>query len=162
MQALRKGLLDCHKVASISVHDGLLYVSNRLVIPCATDLCEGIFRLAHNSLGHFSGEKSYYAICDAFYWPYMCKKLEQLYVLSYDDCQRNKSPNCKPPSPLYLLPVSDGHCDSVTIDFIDPLPEDDRYNCIVTMTDCLNSDFRCVPCCIDIFAKDFAKLFFIH
>ena len=162
LQALRKGLLDGRKVSGISARDGLLYVGDRLVIPRAADLREAVFRLAHDSLGHFGGEKSYLAIRDAFYWPHMRKELEQLYVPSCEDCQRNKSPNRKPPGPLHPLPVPDGRCDSVAIDFIGPLPEDDGFDCIVTMTDRLNSDFRCVPCRADISAEDFAELFFIH
>lgn len=85
-----------------------------------------------------------------------------MYVPSCEDCQQNKSPTRKPSGPLHPLPVSDGRCDSVAIDFIGPLLEDDGFDCIVTMTDRLNSDFRCVSCHVDISAEDLAELIFIH
>lgn len=50
----------------------------------------------------------------------------------------------------------------MAIDFIGKLPEDDGYNCILTMTDCLHSDVRLVPTCTDISAEQLAALFFDH
>jgi hypothetical protein len=46
------------------------------------------------------------------------------------------------------------------MDFIGPLPLDEGYNCILSMTDRLNSDFRIIPTRIDISAEDLAVLFF--
>ena len=60
------------------------------------------------------------------------------------------------------MPVLDSHCDSVAIDFIDLLPVDDDFDCIITMTDQLNCDFYYILYYIDISAEDFAKLFFIY
>ena len=48
------------------------------------------------------------------------------------------------------------------IDFIGPLPEDEGFNCIVTMTDRAGSDIRIVPTRTDISAEDFTNLFFDH
>jgi hypothetical protein len=42
--------------------------------------------------------------------------------------------------PLHLLPVPDDQCESVTMDFIGPLPVDNGFDCILTITDRLNSD----------------------
>lgn len=68
----------CVKLASAEssiegVHlDGdLLYVGNRLVIPHFGTLCEDLFRLAHDTLGHFGFEKSYSSLRDEYYWPNM-------------------------------------------------------------------------------------------
>ena len=83
-----------------------------------------------------------------------------MYIPAREDCQRNKAPTKKPSGLLHPLPVPDGHCESVTIDFIGPLPLDDGYNCIVMLTCCLNSDIRLVPTHTDISAERFAELFF--
>ncbi|PSR75065.1 hypothetical protein PHLCEN_2v9344 [Hermanssonia centrifuga] len=61
---------------------------------------------------------------------------------------------------LHLLPIPDAREDSVTMDFVGPLPEDNRFNCILTITDCLGSDMRIIPCRTDISAKDLATIFF--
>ncbi|THG97711.1 hypothetical protein EW026_g4344 [Hermanssonia centrifuga] len=49
---------------------------------------------------------------------------------------------------------------TVAMDFVGPLPEDDDFNCILTITDFLGSDLHIVPCRTDILAKDLATLFF--
>lgn len=58
------------------------------------------------------------------------------------------------------LPIPTGCGDSIAIDFIGPLPEDDGYNCIVTITDYLGADICIIPTQNDITAAKFAALFF--
>ena len=48
------------------------------------------------------------------------------------------------------------------MDFIGLLPEDEGFNCIVTMTDRMGSDIQIMPTRMDIAAEDFAQLFFDH
>lgn len=74
----------------------------------------------------------------------MRRDLEQGYVPSCPDCQHNKSATIKPYGPLHPLPVPDKQGDSVAIDFIGPLLEDEGMNCIVTFTDQLGSDIQLV------------------
>lgn len=62
--------------------------------------------------------------------------------------------------PLHPLPIPDDHGDSVALDFIGPLPEDDSYNCILTMTDCLGSDYCLIVTRMDISAEDVILLVF--
>ena len=50
----------------------------------------------------------------------------------------------------------------MAMDFIGPLPEDEGFDCIVTMMDRSGSDIQVVPTRMDISAKDFAELFFDH
>lgn len=87
LTALCRGWLDgCDKVG-IVIRAGLLYVGDRLVIPRIPELRECIFRLVHDSLGHFGGEKSYATLRPSYYWPNMRKELEELYVPSCEHCQ---------------------------------------------------------------------------
>ena len=71
---------------------------------------------------------------DVYYWPNMQTDLEKSYIPSCSDCQWNKSRTTKVPGPLHPLPIPDDHGDSVALNFIGPLPKDDGYNCILTMT----------------------------
>lgn len=147
-------------VPGFANRDGLLYIGNRLVIPRFGDLREQLFRCAHDSLGHFGFEKSYGSLRDSYYWPNMRRDLEKSYVPACSDCQRNKGRTSKPNGPLHPLPVPDSRNDSVAIDFIGPLPPDQGFDTIVTMTDRLGSDIRIIPTRSDITAEEFAVLFF--
>ncbi|PSR99036.1 hypothetical protein PHLCEN_2v4228, partial [Hermanssonia centrifuga] len=90
----------------------------------------------------------------------MRKELETTYISACEGCQRNKSGTTRPSGPLHPLPVPDNRCESIAMDFVGPLPNDDGHNCILTITDRLGSDLRIIPCNIDISAKDLATLFF--
>jgi hypothetical protein len=142
------------------VTDGLIYIGSRLVIPRVGTIREDLFRAAHDTLGHFGADKSYANLRDAYYWPRMRTELEKAYVPGCDACQRNKGATQQPSGPLHPLPVPDGRGDSVAVDFIGPLPEDEGFDCIVTMTDRLGSDVQVVPTRTDISAEDFAQIFF--
>jgi len=86
--------------------------------------------------------------------------IEQGYMPSCSDCQRNKSLTQKPAGPLHPLLVPDQHGDSVAIDFIGLLPEDNGFNCIVTMTDTSGANIRIVATRTDLSAEQFAQIFF--
>ncbi|KAF7302341.1 Reverse transcriptase-RNase H-integrase [Mycena chlorophos] len=90
----------------------------------------------------------------------MRDELETAYIPACPDCQRNKSSTKRKAGPLHPLPVPDGRCDSVAIDFIGPLPEDSGFNCCATLTDRLGSEFRFVPTRTNVTAEDFALQFF--
>jgi len=131
-----------------------------LVIPKYKDLREQLFQLAHDNLGHFGVEKSYANLHDDFYWPNMRRDLARGYISGCMDCQQNKSSTSKTAGPLHPLPIPDKHFDSVAIDFIGPLPKDNGFNAIVTMTDQLGADIQIAACTTDMTAEDFAFLFF--
>lgn len=135
-------------------------MGTRLIISRTGALREALFQLAHDSLGHFGFDKTYGSLRSAYYWPNMRRNLEKGYVASCPECQRNKSTTSKPIGPLHPLPIPDQHGDSVAIDFIGPLPEDDRNNCIITFTDRLGSDIQLAATRTDIDAEKLAYLFF--
>jgi len=88
-------------------HDGLWYVGDRLIILHSGNLWETLFMLAHDVIGHFGFYKTYSSLCNTYYWPNMWRDLEQGYVTSCPDCQRNKSSTTKPYGPLHPLPILD-------------------------------------------------------
>jgi len=140
--------------------DGLLYLNDHLVIPRVTHVREMIFHLAHDQLGHFGIDKSYATIRNSYYWPNMRRDLEESYIPACPDCTRNKSRTTKPAGPLHPLPVPDGHGDSIAIDFIGPLPMEQGYDGIMTITDRLGADIRLIPCRMNMNARETANLFF--
>ncbi|KAJ3003649.1 hypothetical protein NUW54_g5196 [Trametes sanguinea] len=153
-------LLGTPHMPGVRVLDGLLYVSDCLVIPRVPKPHEGIFRCAHDVLGHFGPNKSYATLRGSYYWPNMRKELNELYIPSCDACQRNKSSRSRPSGPLHPLPIPEHRGDAIAIDFISPLPSDFGYICLATVTDCPGADIRLIPTTTNVSAEDFAIQFF--
>ena len=121
---------------------------------------ERIFQLTHDTLGHFGFFKSYENIRHSYFWPGMRKDLEEGYIPSCAECLRNKSTTSKPSGPLHPLPIPDERCESVSMDFIGPLPPDNGFDYILTITDRLNSDVRIIPTKSSLSAEELAVIFF--
>jgi hypothetical protein len=155
---LARGMMDSK--LSITSRNGLLFIGQRLIIPKHNRLRESLFQLAHDNLRHFGTEKSYDSLQNDFYWLNMRKDLVDVYVPSCTDCQRNKNSTSKPSGPLHPLPIPDKRFNSVAIDFVGPLPKDNGFDLIVTMTDRLNADIQLVPCNSNMTAEEFAMIFF--
>ena len=60
---------------------------------------------------------------------------------------------------LHPLPVPTEGFESVAIDFTGPLPKDDGFDAMVTMTDRLCADIQIAVCTTNMTAEDFAYLF---
>jgi len=168
LKMIQAGYLEdefCKRVATSNMKgchqsNGLWYIGDRLLIPRVTSIRETLFRLAHDTLGHFGADKSYASLRDAYYWPNMRRDLEQAYIPSCVDCLRNKSRTSKPAGPLHPLPVPDDRGLSIAMDFIGPLPLDEGYDCILTITDRLGADIRIIPTKYDLTAEELALTFF--
>jgi len=145
---------------SVTLRDGFWLIGQRLVIPKVTPICQALFHLAHDILGHFGSDKSYAALRHSYYWTNMCKELEEYYVPSCIDCQHYKSSTMKPIGPLNPLPIPEQCGDLVAIDFIGPLPKDGEFDCIVTFNDQFGSDIQIVPTSVNLTAEHLADLFF--
>ena len=143
----------------IQERNGLLFWKERLIIPRHNNLREVFFRLAHDSLGHFGFDKSYEALRHSYYWPNMRQELENAYIPACEDCQRNKSRTVKTPGPLHPLPIPDQRGDTIAIDFVGPLPEDQGFNGLATVTDTIGSDIRLIPIRMNVTAELFAQQF---
>src|SRR6202790_199921 len=138
---LMKGI-DMGSIEGATLTDKLLYVGCQLVIPQDLKVRELLYNLAHDTLGHFGFDKSYESLCDSYYWPNMRRDLENAYIPSCTECQQNKNRTTKPTGPLHPLPVPDDRFDTIALDFIGPLPEENGKDTILTMTDLLSTDIR--------------------
>jgi hypothetical protein len=154
LEVASEGMTNLQKI------DGLWFIGDRLVVPKGCGLPELIFRAAHDALGHFGFHKTYESIRESYYWPNMRKQLENIYIPSCPECQRNKDSVRKASGPLHPLPVPDARFRSVAMDFIGPLPDDNGFNCILTMTDRLGADVQIIPTRTDLSAEGSAVLFF--
>jgi hypothetical protein len=72
----------------------------------------------------------------------MHRDLENTYIQSCTEFQRNKNPTSKPTGPLRPLPVPNNRFDTITLDFIGPLPEEDGKDTILTITDPLGTNIH--------------------
>lgn len=168
LERIRKGYLEddfCKRVAATSMKgwqliNGLWYIGGRLLILQVTDIRENLFKIVHDSLGHFGADKSYASLRDSYYWPNMRRDLEQAYIPSCADCLRNKSSTTCPTGPMHPLPVPDQRGSSIAMDFIGPLPLDEGYNCILSITDRLGSDVRIILTRTNLTADELAIVFF--
>ena len=156
-----KKLLSASRgMPELTVKNGLWFVGERLIIPCQGGLQEEILCLAHDTLGHFGFYKSYESIRQLYFWPGMRKDLEEGYIPGCRDCMKNKSFTTKPSGPLHPLPVPDGCCSSILLDFIGPLPVDEGYDCILTITDRMGSDMCIIPMNTTLSAEECTFVFF--
>jgi hypothetical protein len=90
----------------------------------------------------------------------MWKDLAKAYIPACMDCMCDKGQTSKLSSPLHPLPIPEGCRDSIAINFIRSFPQDNCFNCIVTITDHLGSDIWIAPTHIAILAECFATQFF--
>lgn len=72
-----------------SKRKGLLCWKSQVIIPQHGLICKSLY--PHDTLGHYSTDKSYGTLHELFYWPYMQKDLEVAYIPSCDASQGNKS-----------------------------------------------------------------------
>lgn len=152
----------CAGMDCIKQKNGFWFINDRLIIPDVKHVRETLFRLVHDSMGHFSSGKCYPTLRNSFYWPNMWRDLEKAYIPSCATCQIDKSKTTKPVSPLHPLPVPDERCDSVAIDFIGPLPLDNGFDTIITFTDRLGSDIQIVPSVSTLTADQLADMKALH
>lgn len=137
--------------------DGL----HQIIVPNSSSLREHPFFLAHDQLGHFGVDKSYETLRSSLYWPNMRSDLEKAYIPACESRQMNKSPTTRIPGPLHPLPIPDEPFSSIAIEFIGPLPEDEGFDYLATITDCLGADVK-IPCKTTLPAEEFAQLFLCH
>ena len=76
------------------------------------------------------------------------------------DCLQNKSRTTKQAGPLHPLAVPDHRASSIAMDFIGPLPLDNKCDCILSAADRMGADIQIIPTRINITAEDLALLFF--
>ena len=156
--------------ADFRVDNGLLYFvgrkedqTPRLYIP-VSPLREQLLREAHDIpiAGHLGRAKTVERLARAFYWPRMHQEVDE-YVATCPSCQVNKPSNAKPLGLMSPLPIPEGKWESVSMDFVMPLPITAQgYNGICVFVDRLSKMIKIAPCKDTITAEETAQLFYDH
>jgi hypothetical protein len=144
---------------------GLIYemrdTKPRLCIPDYDDLRLEIIRDNHDSkvAGHLGVEKTSDAIRRKFYWPRQGRTIKA-YVLSCDDCQRNKPHQRRPAGLLQPLPIPKGRWEDIAMDYIVQLPKTQRgHDAILVVVDRLTKRAHFIPTKTNVTAVETAQLF---
>lgn len=121
-----------------TVRDNLVYYHQRLVIPdSAVEIQSKVLSECHETslAGHYGIAKTTELLTRTMYWKNMNDSVK-IFVQSCSQCQRNKASNQLPSGLLQPIPTPERRWDTVTIDFIGPLPLTKKgNNSIITIVD---------------------------
>ncbi|RVW59679.1 Transposon Tf2-8 polyprotein [Vitis vinifera] len=126
--------------------DGLLFYKGRLYIPASKELREQILYLLHSSPqgGHSGFHKTLHRAKSEFYWEGMRKEVRR-FIKECDICQQNKSENIHPAGLLQPLPIPTKVWTDISLDFIEGLPNSERYSVIMVVVDRLSKYAHFIP-----------------
>ncbi|KIN98833.1 hypothetical protein M404DRAFT_30984 [Pisolithus tinctorius Marx 270] len=140
-------------------------------LPTLTDLCwsldhEGLLCLNGHIFvpdidGHFGQSRTVELVRHKYVWPNLCTDVKN-YVRSCTTCGRSKVPHHRPFGLLKQLPVPEKPWNSISMDFIEHLPNSAGYSAILVVVDCLSKQTMFIPTHDSITSTDLAKLFLTH
>ena len=140
---------------------GLVFVGSRIRLPNHEPLRTSILAECHDTplAGHLGRDKTAELVKRRFYWPGMDADIEQ-YVLSCDQCQRNKPSHQRTPGQLMPLPIPTQPWEQVSLDLITQLPRSRSGNdAIVVFVDKLTKLVHYAPTTTTATAPQLAELF---
>ncbi len=91
----------------------------------------------------------------------MCEYVHH-YIKSCTICSRNKTPRHCPYGLLKPLPVPEHLWDSISMDFIEQLPDSNGFTAILVVINCASKQAVFIPTHDTINSKELAQLFIIH
>ena len=143
--------------------NGLLFLDKKIYVPDHSDLRLQILRYFHDHplSGHFGQNRT----LDSIRWQYVWLKMREFikdYVSSCTICGRNKSRRHRPFGLLKPLPVPIQPWDSISMDFIEELPNSNGYNSILVIVDRASKQSIFIPTNTTITSEQLAELFVIH
>src|SRR5258707_7648558 len=143
--------------------EGQLRFQGRLYIPDQEILCLQVIRNYHNHplAGHFGEARSSELICRNFHWPGLQRMVKD-YVASCATCACMKSPRHKPYGKLKQLPIPSRPWSSISMDFIEQLPDSEGFSAILVIIDHLTKQAIFIPSHNMANAPQVAWLFLIH
>ena len=116
--------------------DGFLHLNDRIYVSDANDLQLHILRYKHDHLlsGHFGQNWTLELIRHEYTWPGIRTFIKE-YVSSCTTCARMKVPRHKPFGLLKQLPIPEKPWNSISMDFIEQLPNSSGYTTILVVVD---------------------------
>jgi hypothetical protein len=142
---------------------GLLHHHDRIYVPDANDLRLRVLQYKHDHIlsGHAGQNKTLAVIRQEYVWPNL-RTFVQEFCNSCTTCKHSKAPRHKPYGLLKQLPVPERPWNSISMDFIEHLPESDGHTAILVIVDRLSKQGIFIPTVDEITAPQLAQLFVIH
>lgn len=146
-------------IASLRTDDVLL-VDGRIAVPADDSVRLRILRQKHDhaAAGHPGISKTLRLIARDYYWP-SAKKTVADYISTCVECNRNKTLRQKPFGPLQPLPTPDRAWSSLSMDFIEQLPDSGGFDSILVVVCRFTKMSVFIPTNITATSKDLAELF---
>ena len=97
----------------------------KFVLCVPLNLVRQILFYAHDSptAGHFGQRKTYWKVCQNFYWPGMTDRREEIMFRSCKECQFRKTRTTLNHSFQGTLPIPEKVFEEISIDLLGPLPD---------------------------------------
>src|SRR5467141_4522530 len=96
-----------------------------------------------------------------YYWPGLPSYVKD-YCKSCTTCSRAKPVCHKPYGLLKKLPIPEKPWNSISMDFIEKLPQSSSYTLILVIVDCLSKQSLFIPTHDTIMSQQLAQLFVLH
>ena len=162
IERLRKLTAKIQQQSWMTYRNGLIYKGYQLYIPGYPDIRKTIIEEIHQGFGggHLGHKKTLEKVHRNYYWEKMGKDVEA-FIKSCEVCQRTKSSTQKPVGLLNPIPPPDNKFDTVSMDFIGPLPTTQNgYDGILVIVDTLTKAVTLEPIKFTFGAIQIAEIFF--
>ena len=143
--------------------DGFLCLDDHIYVPDANDLQLRVLRYKHDHLPsrHFGQNRTLELIHHEYTWPGVRTFVKE-YVSSCTTCAHAKVPRHKPFDLLKQLPILEQPWNSISMDFIEQLPNSSGYTTILIVEDRLSKQCIFIPTDNKVTSPELAKLFLLH
>ena len=146
---------------------GLLRYDGRIWVPLvsgtSTELRTRVLQFKHDHVlaGHFGQNRTLALVRREYTWP-ECRTFVKQFCASCVLCRRNVKPRHRPYGLLKPLPVPLRPWHSISLDFIEELPQSGDFDTILVIVDRASKQVIFVPCDKHINSVGVARLFLIH
>ena len=139
---------------------GQLLVKGKVFVPDYENLRLRITEAHHDHhlAGHPGARRTTRKIQTQYWWPGLARYVSE-YVRSCDVCARTKARRHKPYGPLRFLPIAERPWSSLSMDFIEGLPEASGFDTILVVVDRLTKMALFIPTRKSVDTKELARLF---
>lgn len=139
---------------------GQLLVGGKVFVPDYENLRLKITQAFHDHhlAGHPGIRRTTRRIRERYWWPKLGEYVEN-FVKSCEVCARTKAMRHKPYGPLRFLPVAERPWSSISMDFIEGLPESEGHDAILVVVDRLTKMGLFIPTRKDVDTPELVRIF---
>src|SRR6202043_428637 len=143
--------------------DGLLRERGKIYVPDVNDLRLRVLRARHDHLlaGHFGQMKTTALVFRDYTWPKL-RGFVSDFCKSCTSCGRAKAPRHKPYGMLKQLPIPEKPWNSISMDFIEQLPESSGFTAILVVVDRFTKQGIFILTTNEVNSVELAHLFVLH